>query len=101
MNNHAEKCDFRHCKIPSWLKKAKDCSIEKEQIYGVGDDEVLEKINKHVQKGNLRERLFMKNGQKLIEALPNNQKFKLFEPKYNKQMKQLKNMGFNDEGKNM
>ena len=43
----------------------------------------------------------MKNGQKLIEALPNNQKFKLFEPKYNKQMKQLKNMGFNDEGKNM
>jgi len=27
-------------------------------MYGVGDDAMIEKINEHVPKGNLRERLF-------------------------------------------
>ena len=67
-------CDYKDFNIPEWLKKAKNIEDEPEELYGCGDDEVIEKVNQHVKKGSLRERLFFKKGKELIKNLPNDSK---------------------------
>ena len=41
---------------------------------GVGDDELIEKMNKYLPKNNLRERLFLKNPAKVLNTIAKNKK---------------------------
>lgn len=42
---------------------------EEDEMYGVGNDQIIEKINEHVEKKSLRERLFLQNQNNFSEFI--------------------------------